>query len=111
MDSLQIGTIADVPDATNLNTEVNGNTDPVLPETYVVSDDYIHKNRSVRIICIGAGIAGIAAAYKFQQRLSDASFVIYEKNHDVGGTWLENRYPGCACMCSRARGRCEKQLT
>ena len=22
---------------------------------------------------------------------------IYEKNHDVGGTWLENRYPGAAC--------------
>ena len=23
--------------------------------------------------------------------------VCYEKNRDVGGTWLENRYPGCAC--------------
>ena len=22
-------------------------------------------------------------------------FVIFEKNDDVGGTWLENRYPGC----------------
>jgi cation diffusion facilitator CzcD-associated flavoprotein CzcO len=22
---------------------------------------------------------------------------IYEKNPDVGGTWYENRYPGCAC--------------
>ena len=22
---------------------------------------------------------------------------IYEKNADVGGTWLENRYPGCTC--------------
>lgn len=22
---------------------------------------------------------------------------MYEKNHDVGGTWLENRYPGCTC--------------
>lgn len=23
--------------------------------------------------------------------------VIYEKNPDIGGTWFENRYPGCAC--------------
>jgi hypothetical protein len=23
--------------------------------------------------------------------------VIYEKNADIGGTWLENRYPGAAC--------------
>jgi cation diffusion facilitator CzcD-associated flavoprotein CzcO len=22
---------------------------------------------------------------------------VYEKNEDIGGTWLENRYPGCAC--------------
>jgi hypothetical protein len=64
---------------------------------YVVNQDHIHKKRPVRIVCIGAGMAGIAAAYKYQQRLSDASFLIYEKNHDVGGTWLENRYPGCAC--------------
>lgn len=64
---------------------------------YVVSQDHIHRKRPVRVICIGAGIAGIAAAYKFQRRLTDASFAIYEKNHDVGGTWLENRYPGCAC--------------
>ncbi|KIW97749.1 uncharacterized protein Z519_01333 [Cladophialophora bantiana CBS 173.52] len=64
---------------------------------YVVSQDHIHKKRPMRIICIGAGIAGIAAAYKYQRRLSEITFTIYEKNYDVGGTWLENRYPGCAC--------------
>jgi hypothetical protein len=25
---------------------------------------------------------------------------IYDKNEDVGGTWLENRYPGVAVRCS-----------
>jgi heterodisulfide reductase subunit A-like polyferredoxin len=65
--------------------------------SYVVSQDHIYKKRPRRVICIGAGIVGIAAAYKYQQRLSNISFSIYEKNHDVGGTWLENRYPGCAC--------------
>lgn len=53
--------------------------------------------RPTKVICIGAGLAGIAAAYKYMHDVENAEFVIYEKNQDVGGTWLENRYPGCAC--------------
>jgi cation diffusion facilitator CzcD-associated flavoprotein CzcO len=49
-----------------------------------------------RIIIIGAGMAGIAAAVKFHQAGLD-DFVIYEKAADVGGTWRENTYPGVAC--------------
>jgi cation diffusion facilitator CzcD-associated flavoprotein CzcO len=29
--------------------------------------------------------------------MEELEMVCYEKNHDIGGTWLENRYPGCAC--------------
>ncbi|KAL5590061.1 hypothetical protein FOVSG1_011928 [Fusarium oxysporum f. sp. vasinfectum] len=57
----------------------------------------VHQPRPMRVICIGAGISGIAAAYKAQRQLTNVDLVIYEKNEDVGGTWLENRYPGCAC--------------
>lgn len=32
-----------------------------------------------------------------QQRLKGAELAIYEKNDDIGGVWLENRYPGAAC--------------
>ncbi|KAJ5217907.1 uncharacterized protein N7498_000006 [Penicillium cinerascens] len=46
---------------------------------------------------IGCGASGVLFAYKLRKHLSDSEFVIYEKNHDVGGTWLENRYPVCAC--------------
>lgn len=60
-------------------------------------DQAVHQPRQMRLICIGAGIAGIGAAYKYQQQLDNTEFVIYEKNPDVTGTWLENRYPGCAC--------------
>ncbi|KAF5988508.1 monooxygenase [Fusarium coicis] len=66
-------------------------------KVYEVVRQPIHQRQKMRIICVGAGLAGIAAAYKYMERLQDAEFVIYEKNHDVGGTWLENRYPGCAC--------------
>ncbi|KIX05594.1 uncharacterized protein Z518_06466 [Rhinocladiella mackenziei CBS 650.93] len=66
-------------------------------EAYYIDHEHIHKRQKMRLICIGAGIAGIAAAYKYMEQLRDVEFQIYEKNHDVGGTWLENRYPGCAC--------------
>ena len=64
---------------------------------YKLIHEPIHKRRHMRLICIGAGIAGIAAAYKYQEKLEDVDLIIYEKNEDVGGTWLENTYPGCAC--------------
>jgi len=45
-----------------------------------------------KVLVIGAGMAGLAAAIK----LGDAgySFEIVEKNSEVGGTWYENVYPG-----------------
>lgn len=46
-----------------------------------------------RVAVIGAGVSGIAAAYRLQQARVD--FTIYEKNEEVGGVWWENRYPGC----------------
>jgi cation diffusion facilitator CzcD-associated flavoprotein CzcO len=33
-------------------------------------------------------------AYHIQKMLQNVEHVIYEKNADIGGTWLENRYPG-----------------
>lgn len=44
---------------------------------------------------IGAGVGGMATA----KRLMDlgVSFTIYEMDHDFGGTWLKNTYPGCGC--------------
>ena len=66
---------------------------------YSVLDQYIYKTRPVRIVIVGAGLTGIAAVYKLDTKFKDLdiTYQIYEKNHDVGGTWLENRYPGCAC--------------
>jgi len=50
--------------------------------------------RPFRVAIIGAGFGGIATAVKLQQR-TDAEFVIFEKADGLGGTWFENRYPGC----------------
>lgn len=46
------------------------------------------------VAIIGAGFSGLCMAIRLQQL--GIPFTIYEKNPDVGGTWLENRYPGCA---------------
>jgi 4-hydroxyacetophenone monooxygenase len=46
-----------------------------------------------RVAIIGAGMSGLVAAHRLQQ--AGIEFVILEKNSDVGGTWLENTYPGC----------------
>ncbi|KAL7931665.1 hypothetical protein V8C35DRAFT_329341 [Trichoderma chlorosporum] len=65
---------------------------------YQASDQWLGQPRPVRVVAIGAGIGGIAAVKLFREMFQDrpTTLVIYEKNHDVGGTWLENRYPGCS---------------
>ncbi|OQD79940.1 hypothetical protein PENANT_c041G06287 [Penicillium antarcticum] len=57
----------------------------------------LSSNRPIRVVIIGAGASGLLMAYKLQRNFDDLEFQIYEKNPDVGGTWYENRYPGCAC--------------
>ena len=83
-----------------------------------VSDDYLdllleelarHRRRPARarrgtrtfrrprtafqVVIVGAGMSGLLAAHRLQQ--AGVDYVIIEKNDDVGGTWFENRYPGC----------------
>ena len=45
------------------------------------------------VAVIGAGMSGILAAHRLKQAGVDC--VVLDKNRDVGGTWLENTYPGC----------------
>ncbi len=45
------------------------------------------------VAVIGAGMSGILAAHRLKQAGIDC--VVLDKNRDVGGTWLENTYPGC----------------
>ncbi|MEH1130468.1 flavin-containing monooxygenase [Micromonospora sp. CPCC 206061] len=50
----------------------------------------------VRIAILGAGFGGIGAAIRLRQQGYD-DFVILDRGDDVGGTWRDNTYPGCAC--------------
>lgn len=73
-------------------------TSPLLPrnESDIVAANYVHQPKPIKIIFIGTGISGIAFAYKANQ-IENLSYTIYEKNDEVGGTWLDSRYPGVAC--------------
>lgn len=48
------------------------------------------------MVIVGSGFSGIAMAARLaQQGITDV--VILERADDLGGTWRDNRYPGCAC--------------
>ncbi|KAM0326086.1 hypothetical protein ACHAQA_006679 [Verticillium albo-atrum] len=61
---------------------------------FKIDEQPLHTRRPLRLIIIGAGACGLLAAYKATRQLKNVTFVVYEKNNDVGGTWYENRYPG-----------------
>ena len=52
--------------------------------------------RHSRIAVIGAGFGGIATGLRLLAAGHD-DFVIFDRGDDVGGTWRDNTYPGCAC--------------
>ncbi len=52
--------------------------------------------KPVRVVVIGAGMAGILAGIKLREAGYN-DFTIYEKADRVGGTWRENTYPGLTC--------------
>lgn len=51
---------------------------------------------AVDVVIIGTGFAGLGMAMQMKKAgLND--FVLLEKAEEVGGTWRDNHYPGCAC--------------
>ncbi len=52
--------------------------------------------RDFDVAIIGGGMGGIAVAYYLRER-GHTDFVVLEAADDVGGTWRDNSYPGCAC--------------
>jgi cation diffusion facilitator CzcD-associated flavoprotein CzcO len=48
------------------------------------------------VVVIGCGFAGIGMGIKLKAAGLD-DFIIFERADEVGGTWRDNTYPGCAC--------------
>lgn len=58
--------------------------------------EYESVTNKAKIIIIGAGFAGLAAAIRLKEE-GETDFLILERGDDVGGVWRDNHYPGCAC--------------
>ena len=58
---------------------------PVLPRTVPIPE-------TMNVAIIGAGIAGINAALAAAE--AGVNFEIFDRNDEVGGTWLTTTYPG-----------------
>jgi cation diffusion facilitator CzcD-associated flavoprotein CzcO len=50
----------------------------------------------VDVLIIGAGFSGLCVARGLAKR-KGFTFKLLERGDDVGGTWRDNTYPGCAC--------------
>jgi hypothetical protein len=63
---------------------------------YTIKEQPLGTLRPIKVIIIGAGVSGINLARTLKQKTIHVEHVIYDKNSDLGGTWYENCYPGCA---------------
>ena len=50
----------------------------------------------LRILIIGAGFSGLCAAIQLK-RAGFERITLIDRGDEVGGTWRDNSYPGCAC--------------
>lgn len=75
----------------------NIETNPIAREPYSILEQPLGTAKHVRIVGIGAGASGLNLIRTFRRNLKNYEHVVYEKNDKIGGTWFENRYPGCKC--------------
>jgi hypothetical protein len=78
-------------------TSTTPHTNPSTSSSYTLHNTPIENHRPLKVIVIGAGYSGIYHGIRIPERLRNVELTIYDKNAGVGGTWFENRYPGCAC--------------
>jgi len=60
------------------------------------SSDTGKDKDGLSVLIIGSGFAGLGMGIKLKEA-GLHNFTILERAGDVGGTWRDNNYPGCAC--------------
>jgi cation diffusion facilitator CzcD-associated flavoprotein CzcO len=61
----------------------------------VTVENKAHQPVHTRALIIGTGFSGLGMGIALQKH--GVEFLILEKADEVGGTWRDNTYPGCAC--------------
>jgi oxygen-dependent protoporphyrinogen oxidase len=67
---------------------------PVRDEAQNISGNLTGSGQGNTVIFIGAGISGLTAAYRLQQRLPDATITVLEQNPRTGGTIRTEQHDG-----------------
>ncbi|KAK6209485.1 steroid monooxygenase [Colletotrichum tabaci] len=71
---------------------------PPAKTGYQILEKASRSGRKLRVVCLGGGASALNLAHEIDTcRTLDLELVCYEKNPSIGGTWYENRYPGCGC--------------
>lgn len=52
--------------------------------------------KHVHVAILGAGFSGLGMAIQLKKH-GQHDFIVIEQATDIGGTWRDNTYPGCAC--------------
>ena len=61
------------------------------------------EHTSAAVVIIGGGISGLCTAIDLITKNKCHNFIILEKSSGLGGTWRDNKYPGCCCDGMRLR--------
>ena len=48
----------------------------------------------IDVVIVGAGLSGIGAAYRIQEKCPQLNYIIFEARANIGGTWDLFKYPG-----------------
>jgi cation diffusion facilitator CzcD-associated flavoprotein CzcO len=69
---------------------------PATTEQIDTLNSGAHLPTEVDVAVVGSGFSGLAMAVALK-RSGREDFLVLERARDVGGTWRDNAYPGCAC--------------
>lgn len=76
--------------STSLTSDEPINQSAPLPE------EQSQLPQHIQIAIVGTGFSGLGMAIQLKKH-GYKDFVVFERASDVGGTWRDNTYPGCAC--------------
>ena len=67
-----------------------------MPHQDEPTTSVVRETHHVEALIIGSGLSGIGAAVTLRNA-GVRDLAVIEKADDLGGTWRDNTYPGCAC--------------